>query len=185
MASLGHVAVGLAAARAYGVGEPDEDRDTRIKRMVVFGVLSLLPDADVVGFRFGIPYGSPFGHRGFTHSMVVALVVSFAGAWVASRRASPPERWRRARKLFVYLLFVVGSHGLLDMLTDGGKGVATFWPFSSERLFFPWRPLPVAPIGVRILSPRGLRVMAGELLVFAPFWIYALVPRSRTSSLPK
>jgi len=30
-------------------------------------------------------------------------------------------------------------HGLLDMITNGGKGVAFLWPFTSERFFFPAR----------------------------------------------
>ncbi|HVR39947.1 MAG TPA: metal-dependent hydrolase, partial [Thermoanaerobaculia bacterium] len=44
---------------------------------IVAGVIaSILPDADVAGFAFGIPYGSMFGHRGFTHSILFALLAS-------------------------------------------------------------------------------------------------------------
>lgn len=71
----------------------------------------------------------------------------------------------------------VGSHGLLDALTDGGLGAALLWPFSNERMFAPVRPLPVAPIGARMLSSRGLYVATVELLWFLPLWAYALWPR--------
>lgn len=35
----------------------------------------MLPDADVLSFKFGVAYGNVFGHRGFTHSLVFAFVV--------------------------------------------------------------------------------------------------------------
>lgn len=38
-------------------------------------VLAMLPDADVLAFKFGVAYGNIFGHRGFTHSLLFALVV--------------------------------------------------------------------------------------------------------------
>lgn len=70
---------------------------------------------------------------------------------------------------FLACFLVLASHGLLDMLTDGGMGIAVFWPWSDERHFFAWHPLPVAPIGFRILSPWGVRFMLTELLYFFPF----------------
>jgi inner membrane protein len=53
-------------------------------------VLSVLPDVDAVGFRLGIPYASPFGHRGFTHSiafaaLAAALFIPFARPLGATR----------------------------------------------------------------------------------------------------
>ncbi|MFA7000490.1 MAG: metal-dependent hydrolase [Candidatus Paceibacterota bacterium] len=36
----------------------------------------VIPDADVIApFKFGIPYDSQWGHRGFTHSISAALHV--------------------------------------------------------------------------------------------------------------
>jgi hypothetical protein len=37
---------------------------------------SILPDADVIGFTLGIPYNSVWGHRGLSHSLCFALVLS-------------------------------------------------------------------------------------------------------------
>lgn len=73
---------------------------------------------------------------------------------------------------------VVLSHALLDALTDGGLGVALFWPLSDERIFFPWRPIPVAPIGRRFFTTeRGLLVAATELAWSLPLLLFALWPK--------
>ncbi|AUX41200.1 uncharacterized protein SOCE26_026100 [Sorangium cellulosum] len=58
--------------------------------------------------------------------------------------------------------------------------MALLWPWSDERFFAPARPIPVAPIGLGILSARGLRVMAFEAVAFAPLFLYALWPRRRS-----
>ena len=39
-------------------------------------VCSVVPDLDVIGFYFGIPYGDLWGHRGLTHSLPFAGVLS-------------------------------------------------------------------------------------------------------------
>jgi inner membrane protein len=44
--------------------------------MAWWSALSLLPDADVVGFSLGLEYGDPWGHRGATHSLAFALAVA-------------------------------------------------------------------------------------------------------------
>jgi inner membrane protein len=84
----------------------------------------------------------------------------------------------------VLTLLAVGSHGLLDALTDGGLGAALLWPFSNARLFAPVRPLPVAPIGTGMLSSRGLYVVVVEFIAFLPCWAYALWPRRRAPREP-
>jgi inner membrane protein len=49
------------------------------------------------------------------------------------------------------------------MLTNGGRGVALFAPFSNTRYFFPWRPIEVSPISVRhFFSTRGIQIMRSE-----------------------
>jgi len=64
------------------------------------------------------------------------------------------------------LTFVaVVSHPLLDMLTSGGLGVALYWPYSNERVFFDVRPIAVSPIGIaNFFTVRGWRVIKSELL---------------------
>ncbi len=55
------------------------------------------------------------------------------------------------------------SHGFLDAMTSGGLGVGFFIPYSSERFFFPLRPIRVSPIK-NFLTARGLVVLQSELL---------------------
>jgi inner membrane protein len=167
MPSVGHVAVGLAAARLRR--QPPQLNPWYWAFLLV--ALSLLPDVDVVAFALGIPYGAPFGHRGAVHSLMFAVMVGVVlWAW-ATRRSLP------ALAIAITGSVVVASHGLLDTLTDGGKGIALLWPFSNERYFAPWRPIPVAPIGPRILSRAGIDLMIYEALLFTPLFIVAAWPR--------
>lgn len=184
MASLGHVAVGMAAGRLYGVvfARPPSRVDTAF-RMFALAAASLLPDADVVAFHLGIPYAAPFGHRGATHSLVAALafglLAGLVAAWQAPGGLGEPAPARRGFRVFVVTALVVATHGPLDALTDGGEGVALLWPFSTERIFFPWRPIPVAPIGARFFSRHGWPAARVELLAFLPAWLVALWPFGR------
>jgi inner membrane protein len=161
VASLGHVAIGLAARRwqvdAGGLG---------LLPSAGWVALSLLPDADVVAFRLGIPYHAPLGHRGASHSLIAAVLCGLVVGLVARRTA-----WG------ILAALVVASHGLLDAMTDGGLGVAFCWPFSSRREFLPWRPIPVAPLGARFFGPAGLGVAVVEAILFLPVFAYALWPR--------
>ena len=170
MATLGHVAVGLAAARWSSTLE--DRAASRRRDAVLLAGLALLPDADVVAFAFGVPYAAPFGHRGAAHSLLVGALVGVAAGWI----------WRRPR-FGVAAAIATMSHGLLDAVTDGGLGIALLWPFTDARFFFPWHPLPVAPIGVGMLSLRGLHVLGVELVIFSPLWIYAAWPRRCTGTL--
>ena len=178
MASIGHFMVGAAAARFARTGQ--RTIWSPITAAFIWGGLSLLPDADVIGFRFGIRYEDAWGHRGATHSFVFAL---WWGWW--SPRSRGRVRLPALRTGFLAAA-VVASHALFDILTDGGLGCALLWPFSDARFFAPWTPLPVAPIGRHFVSIEGLRVAALELLMFSPFLLYTLWPakNSRPSSSP-
>ena len=61
MACIGHIAVGMAAGRRLA-GFPWRAVDVR-RAMVALSLLSLLPDADAIAFRFGASYSATFGHR--------------------------------------------------------------------------------------------------------------------------
>ena len=128
---------------------------------------SILPDLDVIAFPFGVSYGDLLGHRGLTHSLLFATLLSLA-ATLAFRS----DRWRGHRlRIALFLLIVTVSHGLLDACTNGGLGVAFFAPFSAERFFFPARPIAVSPIGTAFFTARGWHVMQSE---FAWVWLPAL-----------
>ena len=120
---------------------------------------AVLPDADVLAFDLGIPYGSMFGHRGVTHSLAFALALGFASAALFFRD-SP-----RRTSLALFFSLATASHAVLDALTNGGLGVALFAPFSGRRYFFPFRPIEVSPIGVgEFFGEQGLVVILSEVL---------------------
>jgi len=170
MASLGHIAVGMATARAY------RDRGSRRPiawAMLWWSFLAFLPDIDVVGFAFGIRYGEPWGHRGATHSLAFAVLL---GAVIG---AMAPAFGRPRIRTGVVAIAIIVSHGLLDTLTTGGLGCALLWPFDTTRYLAPWGIIPAAPIGFAFWTARGFSVAAIELALFFPLLAYALWPRRR------
>jgi len=163
--AFSHAVAGLA----IGTGFRRPEHATRFWLLGVVG--AVLPDVDAIGFWFGVPYPSVFGHRGFTHSLVFAALYAAAGL-LAFRGADTGER----RRVWLYLLLATASHGMLDAMTSGGGGVAFFAPFVNERYFFPWRPILVSPMSVRrFFTARGAAVMANEVIwVWIPSAVFAL-----------
>lgn len=159
-----HPAVPLALGLALG-------RKTLSLRLVAAGAFaSILPDFDSIAFKLGIAYADQFGHRGASHSLFVALTVGVIGA--AAANGLHTTRWRA----LWFLTLCTASHPLLDALTNGGLGVALLWPWSHERIFAPWRPIAVSPIGAGFFSARGLTVLWSELWwVWAPAFALACV----------
>lgn len=139
--------------------------------MLWLGIIySILPDADVIGFAWGIPYSSPWGHRGFTHSLAFALALALLTAVVIKARANTTRIQALLHTVFLFLC--LSSHGFADALTDGGLGVAFFFPFDNQRYFLPWRPVAVSPIGAsRFFNQRGLEVIVSEM---KSIWLYCL-----------
>ncbi len=153
----------VAALALGAVFRPGFGPDHPPYKYWVAGVLcSVLPDADGIGFVFGVPYGSLFGHRGFTHSLLFAALLGAGTAFAIFRE---DIRSGRGWRIGAYLMLAAASHGLLDALTNGGLGVAFFSPFDTTRYFFPFHPVAVSPINpARFLEARGLRVLASECL---------------------
>lgn len=140
------------------------DKHPYWKRCLLFAViLSILPDADVIGFAFGVPYESAWGHRGASHSIVFSMLMAVI---VIAFFFRPYFKQKgKLLAIFMILSFAGISHGVLDVLTNGGLGVAFFWPFDDQRYFFPMRPIEVSPIGIgAFFSEWGVRVMLSELI---------------------
>src|SRR5690348_17071574 len=82
---------------------------------LIGGIFAMAPDLDVLSFRFGIPYGSLFGHRGITHSLCFAALLGLFGTFIAFPRQGPKAN---RGLVWLYLFAATASHGLLDALTD-------------------------------------------------------------------
>jgi len=140
-------------------------REVRSSRSVLLlgMVLTILPDIDVLGFRLGISYDHFWGHRGFTHSLMFAVITGAVTAVLVSRTFTI-----RTLKLWFYFALCVASHGVLDAFTDGGLGVAFFSPFDNARYFFSFNPIEVSTLNItRFFNGQGIEVIKSELL-----WIW-------------
>ena len=117
------------------------------KKPVRFWMLSAFcaawPDIDSLGFALGVKYGGLLGHRGLSHSLLFAAVLSALVVLLFFRKVEFRRQWPR---LLVYFFLVTASHDVFDALTTGGLGVAFFAPFDSTRYFFPWRRIMAAPV---------------------------------------
>ena len=156
-----HSAVAGSAAYDFSSGKES------LKFWILSIACSLLPDADVIGYRWlYIPYDHFFGHRGFFHSPFFAALLSILIVCTFYRKEVIfSTRWW---KYFFYFFILTASHGLLDAMTNGGRGIALLSPFTNTRYFFPWTPLEVSPLSIkRFLSQRGLTVLISELI-----WIW-------------
>ena len=126
---------------------------------VTAGLFAVAPDLDTCAMIvFGIPRGGFLSHRGFFHSPFFLMLLACAVAALATRAAGG--------RAFLWLAAVWAgaaiTHPLLDMLTDSGAPVMLLFPFSSERLHFPWRPIRV-PSSIAQFLDRQRLILPSEL----------------------
>ena len=145
-------------------------------KVILVGVIcTIIPDLDVLAFKFGIPYESFWGHRGFSHSLLFALIF---GTFCASAFVFSKFSWKSFITLVLFFFSCTASHAILDAMTNGGWGVAFFSPWDDTRYFFSWRPIAVSPIGAaRFFSAKGLEVLKSEAIwIGVPFLFVGLIP---------
>lgn len=158
-------AVGMLCQGLWPRPSPSDDlvtglareRELRLRSALPLGsgVLSALPDLDV-GMHAFVPYSHPLGHRGAFHSLGFYLLAALVLAFIVPKPRRPLA--------FLCALVSLSTHSLLDMMTNGGLGIALFWPLTNERLFFGWRPFPVSSMSVsRFLSEQAPLILAYEL----------------------
>ena len=164
---LTHALVPLAGAIAIS------RRPYPWRLIVVAGAAAMAPDLDGLAHHFlGVEAGSIYGHRGLSHSFVVAVAV---GAFLASFHRMMRVEYLRA---VVVIGAAVASHGLLDMMTDGGRAVAYLWPMSSARYFADWRPIHnVAIHRHNYLAAGIIRLLSEIRQVIVPMMLAALLVR--------
>ena len=130
--------------------------------LIVACIVTMLPDLDVISFKLGIPYSSEYGHRGFTHSIIFSISIGLFTLLFS--------QYLKSSKFIIFSFVTLAclSHAILDSMTNGGLGVAYFWPVSDARYFLPWQPIQVSPIGVKnFMNERGLRVLQSEF-----YWVW-------------
>lgn len=149
MASLfGHTVVGLTISKLID--------NKNLKWLLLAAIFStVLPDFDVIGFKFGVNYNHPLGHRGFTHS------ISFAILWALTLMFTLGGK---SKIIWFFVIFLsTMSHGLLDAMTSGGEGVGFLIPFNNDRFFFSFRKILVSPLGIKnFFSSWGIKVLLSE-----------------------
>ncbi|MCF7569542.1 metal-dependent hydrolase [Sabulilitoribacter arenilitoris] len=163
MASIfGHSAVGFTLAKLI---------DKKNGRLLLFLAIfsTILPDFDVIGFKFGISYSHVLGHRGFTHSIVFAVLWTLILIFTLGRK----------NKLIWFLVIFLStmSHGILHAMTSGGEGVGFLIPFNNIRYFFPFREIVVSPLGLKnFFSEWGTQVILSEIkyVILPCFFILAV-----------
>ena len=134
--------------------------------------MAMLPDADVFFTPLGSHDSIVAGHRGASHSLLMAASIAVAGGLLARRYG-----WNGVRTMLAVML-AIGSHGLLDALGEGGRAIPLFWPLSDHRFRAPWQFLPDAPRGLKFISWHGLVDAVLEFVYFLPVTILALWPRA-------
>ena len=157
-----HAITGAAFGQAAPAGIP------KLRLFTCLACAAILPDADVIMFSLGYPYGHPLGHRGFSHSIVFAGILAPILAFVAI-----PKR-RFSIKIYIQTAFIcffaMLSHGILDAITDAGLGVGFFIPWNEDRYFLPWRPVMTATLNPSaFFSNATLEVLKNEIrLIWLP-----------------
>ena len=147
---------------AIAFGNSFKQKIVTVKFFILGCLCAVIPDLDVIMLRF-VAYEHPLGHRGFFHSLFFCLVLSVIVTLIFYRKEKLVSH--NGKLLVLYFFLCGASHGLLDMCTNGGLGVALFAPFDNTRYFFPFRPIQVSPIGIgNFFSYRGLRVIKSEFV---------------------
>jgi inner membrane protein len=146
------------ALAGWAVGEVLAPQPMPVSYHLLTATLGVLPDIDAVGFWFGVSYGSRFGHRGLSHSLLCAAGVGLVTALALTS-------WLDVSWWLLWAIFsvIVALHGVLDAMTDGGMGIAFFAPWDNRRYFLWWRPVRVSPIGMAVFSRWGLRALLSEV----------------------
>src|SRR6267143_2741155 len=73
------------AIAAVAIGGVAVGGRSRAPPWALGAICAIVPDLDVVSFLFGLPYSHILGHRGLSHSLLVAVVLAALVAAVAHR----------------------------------------------------------------------------------------------------
>jgi inner membrane protein len=135
MSSLfGHALAGLTISAAFSKGRVPR------RTWILAVACALAPDLDWFTEFLKLSDGNSLSHRGISHSLLAALLITTAAMLIGFR----PHL--RTPRIWLCLLSATLSHSLLDAFTFGGTGVALLLPFSDIRFVSIWQPIFVSPI---------------------------------------
>ncbi len=173
---VGHSLAALAAARAPA-GSQGKSRDLIYSPAVSLAVifLALAPDLDILVWVLFHPAGM-VPHRGFSHSLLIAIGLAFIFWLILSRFAT-----RGGLVLPIALVLASLCHPALDYLMGCGPQVPFFWPFNASRFICPVKLVPTAyyantfkglmHLPALMLEPKNLAGIMLEFLIFLPILI--------------
>lgn len=126
MDSLTHIAVGAC------IGEIVLHRQLG-KKALLWGILAQsIPDIDFIAAAWLDTSENLLAHRGFTHSILFALLITLAMSLAADHWHRPHNI--RFTKFILFFIAQVFIHDLIDAFNS--YGVAWFEPFSHQRISF-------------------------------------------------
>ncbi|MFT5579475.1 MAG: inner membrane protein [Paraglaciecola psychrophila] len=136
------------------------------RKAAIYGaILGTLPDLDVF-----LPYQGEVEaftyHRGFSHSILMQLLISPLIAWLIMLRHKSTMAYRV--RWFFLVFLCLSTHGLLDSFTVYGTQLLwplTEHPFAVANLFIidPLYTLPLLLAFVAVLLPRANRASAAKI----------------------
>lgn len=94
-----------------------------LREILLGAILATVPDLDFIATWF-LNLDKSW-HRGFSHSLLIAIVVGSLASFCESKGS-------RTKWSIIYVS-AMASHGLLDFLVSVKGGVALFWPLTSHR----------------------------------------------------
>lgn len=150
MDSLTQIILGAAVAEAVAGKKMGN-------RAAMWGAIAgTIPDLDVFFRAMSHPVDGALIHRGFSHSIAFALLISPLLAWLVNRLYKKADY---GFKIWFYLFFLaVITHPMLDIFTN--YGTQFFWPFELRLTFnsvFVIDPLYTLPFGIVLLIVLFLR----------------------------
>ena len=126
MDSITHTVLGACVGEALG------GKKLGKKAMLIGAVANNVPDIDVVSSFWMKQADSLLAHRGFTHSILFALIFTFTAGWMMKKKfRNNPFSVREWFSLIGINLFL---HLIIDSFTAYGTG--WYEPFSHERVAF-------------------------------------------------
>ncbi len=149
MDSLTQIVLGAA------VGEAVAGKEMGNKAAAWGAIAGTIPDLDVFFRAMSNSIDGALLHRGFSHSIVFAILISPVLAWIVQKL----YRDRYSFKLLFWLFFLaVFTHPLLDIFTN--YGTQLLWPFDLRITFnsvFVIDPLYTVPFGICLLIALFLK----------------------------